>query len=210
MGILDWMEQRRREKEIRRSIEARQGKVRIKRHIANQRRAAEKLREFMKRALRLGNEKQFHSSATQYLWTLDDIRRWENNLLVFESIEARRDQARATAEFLGSVQAMSKSILVSANPAAMAKTQRELEQALGRAQSFEQMLDMMMEMTEESVFAMEDFEGESIDESIKALEKELRTEVATTAAGEAESDAELEKRIEEGLRRIEEERRKGK
>lgn len=210
MGILDWMEQRRREKEIQRSIEARQGKVRIKRHVANQRRAAEQLREFMKRALRLGNEKQFNVSAVQYLWTLEDIRRWENNLLVLESIEARRDQVRATAEFLGSIQAMSKSILASANPAAMAKTQQELELAIARAQSFEQMLDVMMEMTEESVFAMGDFEEENVDEAIKALEKELRAETTSATAGEAESDADLERRIEEGLRRIEEERRKQK
>jgi len=204
--MLDYFKRRREMKEIERELEARRGEARIRRHITKQRRMARKLWDLGKRALEIGDRRNFRSIAKQYLWTLDDIRRWERNLLTFEAIRARRDQARSTAEFMRSIQAMSRSILVHADQKEMARMQKELELAIARAQNLEQMMDYVMEMTDETVFEMEEIEDERVEEALRELEREM-LEAKKREAPEA-AEANLDSRIEEGLRRIEEEMRK--
>ena len=207
MGVLSWWQERQRTKEIERDMQARRGKARIRRHINNQKKMSTKLWEMGKRALALGDRRQFISIGKQYLWTLEDIKRWERYLLAFESIEARRDQARSMAEFMRSIQAMSRSVLANASPKAIAETQKDLELAIARAQNLEQMMDYMMDMTDETVFAFEEMSEEEMTEAFRELEREMEREVV--AEGERiTADEALNARIEEGLRRIEQEMRK--
>jgi len=207
MGILNWWQERQRTKEIERDMQARRGKAQIRRHINNQKKMSTKLWDMGKRALALGDKRQFVSIGKQYMWTLEDIKRWDRYLLAFESIEARRDQARSMAEFMRSIQAMSKSVLANASPKAIAETQKDLELAIARAQNLEQMMDYMMDMTDETVFAFEEMSEEEVNEAFRELEREMEREVV--AEGEqATADEALDTRIAEGLRRIEQEMRK--
>lgn len=205
MGVLDWFENRRRTREIERDMEARRGKIQVRRHIDRQKQMAKKLYQLGRRALQLGDERQFQVLGKQYLWTLQEIKRGERFLLTIEAIEARRDQARAIAEFLNSVQAMSKSILAVSDPKRLAQHQRELELAIARAEDMEQRLDLILEMTDETVFASE-MPDEELARSLKELEHEMLQAEATDEAGTAEE--ELDSRIEAALRRIEEQMRK--
>ena len=188
-------------------MQARRGKAQIRSHINNQKKMSAKLGDMGKRALALGDRRQFVSIGKQYLWTLEDIKRWDRYLLAFESIEARRDQARSMAEFMRSIQAMSKSVLANASPKAIAETQKDLELAIARAQNLEQMMDYMMDMTDETVFAFEEMSEEEMQGAFRELEREMEGEVA---AGDerATADEALDARIEEGLRQIEAEMRK--
>lgn len=196
-------ESRKQEREIERELAARRGKLQIQKHIKQQREMAQKLWGLGKRALQLGDAKQFEQIGKQYLWTLEDIKRWERFLLTFEAIEARKDQAKAAAEFMRSVQAMSKSMLASAAPADLAKMQRDLELALARAQNLEQTMDYIMEATDQSVFATSEIADTDLASSLQELEKTMKQEAEAGGA-----DADLDARIAEGLKKIEEEMRK--
>ncbi len=198
-------ENRKQEREIERDLEARRGKMQIQRHIKKQRDMSKKLWELGKRALALDDTRQFEQIGKQYLWTLQDVKRWERYLLTFEAIEARRDQVKSTSEFMRSVQAMSKSMLANAKPADIAKMQRDLEMGLARAQNLEQTFDYLMEMTDETVFAMDTAEDTELATSLQELGKTMNQEGESSVASE-----ELDPRIAEGLKKIEEEMKKSK
>lgn len=205
MGILDWFENRRRTKEIERDIEARRGKAQIRRHIKKQKEMKKKLWDLGRQALQLGDRRQFKQIGKQYLWTEQDIERWQRYLVAFQAIEARRDQARSMAEFMSSIQAMSKSMLANASPKAIAETERDLQMGIARAQDLEQTLDYLMDLTEDTIFSMEGMSNEELDETFRALEREMVE--GREAKAPAEDEA-LDARIEEGLRRIEDEMKK--
>jgi hypothetical protein len=197
MNPFDFIEERRREKEIERDMQARRGKMQIQRHINNQKKMSTKLWEMGKRAMELGDKRQFTSIGKQYLWTLEDVKRWERYLLAFESIEARRDQARSMSEFMKSVNAMSKSMMANSNP----------EVGLARAQNLEQMLDYMMDMTDETIFNTEMLGEDEQNDAIKALEQEMKRETAVEGEKETAQDS-VDSRIADGLKAIEQEMRK--
>ncbi len=171
--MLDWWKRRQERKDFERQVQARQGRARMKRHITRQRQMLGKLREMMRRALLLKDDRQFRTLAKQYIWTQLDIRRWERNLLAFDSLEARRDQVKATRQFLESMQAMSKSILANADPAELARMEQDLQMALTRAQTMEQFLDTMMDAIDESVFGMEGLDELDMGKAMEALARDL-------------------------------------
>ncbi len=210
MGVVSWWRDRQRTREIERDMQARRGKVQIQRHISAQRRMSSKLWQMGKRALQLGDRRQFASIGRQYLWTLEDVKRWERYLLAFESIEARRDQARSMAEFMRSIQAMSRSMMANASPEALASTQKDLELGIARAQNMEQMLDYMMDMTDETVFSFEEAGEEEQERAIAELEREMQAEATAEGSQTAEAGAGdvLDARIAEGLKAIENEMRR--
>ena len=216
--MLDWWKRRQERKEFERQVQARQGRARIKRHITRQRQMLGKLREMMRRALLLKDERQFRALAKQYLWTQQDIRRWERNLLAFDSLQARRDQVKATREFLESMQAMSKSILVNADPAELAQMEQDLQMALARAQTMEEVLDAMMEAVDESVFTFEEMEEHDLSQAMEALAQDLieemrreepttETEAAPPPVSVTETSSPIDRQIDELIRRVEEELR---
>jgi len=195
-----WLEERRRTKEIERDLQARRGKAQIKRHVAKQQGMLKRLWELGKRSLQLGDTARFKQIGMLYLQTQSDITRWERYLLSLEVVEARRDQARAATEFLGSLQAMSQSMLATASPKDMAQTQRDLELGLARAQDLEERLSLIMEMTDETMLT-----GDldlSFDEQFRELEQ------AMTAEASHEEGATFDTQIEAGLLKIAEEMRK--
>ena len=205
MGPLNWWRNRQRTKEIERDMETRRGKAQMRRHIKKQNEMSKKLWGLGRRALQLGDQRQFRQIGKHYLWTLEDIKRWERYMLAFETIEARRDQARSMAEFMRSVQAMSQSMLANASPKAIAETQRDLQLGIARAQDMEQTLDDLMDMTEDTVFGMEEMGDEEAETAFHELERAMAEEGegATAAPDEA-----LDSRIAAGLRQIEAEMRK--
>jgi len=202
MSVFDWFERRRQTKEIERDMQARRGKAQIRRHIEQQKKMSRKLWDLGKRAIQLGDQRQFRQIGKHYLWTQEDIKRWERYLLAFETIEARRDQARSMAEFMRSIKAMSQSMLANASPKAIAETQRDLEMGIARAQNLEQTLDYLMDVTDETIFAMEEMSDEGLEASFQEIQRAMAEEA------EREATDAFDERIEAGLRRIEEAMRK--
>jgi hypothetical protein len=208
-NLVDRSGTRRQQKEIERDLEARRGKLKIQQHIKKQQEMSKKLWELGKRATQLGETRQFQQIGKQYLWTMEDIKRWERYLLSFEAIEARRDQARSYAEFMRAANAMSKSMLSNANPKEFAKMQADLELGLARAQGVEQTMDYLMDVTDQTVFSSEELSDSEMDASLREIERTMQEE-SKVAASDSNARVDLDARIAEGLRKIEGEMKKNK
>jgi len=198
----DWVDDMRRNREIDRDIEARRGKVKIKQHIKKQEQMKSRLWSLGKQALTMNAMGEFKQVVTQYLWTEADIKRWQRALLSFQTIEARRDQARSVSEFMGSVQAMSNSIMKQVSGREMANTQRDLEKALYKVQDMEQRLDMIMEMADDTVFTMEDLSEGEMDAQFTDIVAAMRQEAEMEASSSADARiGDLAKQIEDEMRK---------
>ena len=196
--VRKWLDKRRQEKEMERDIKARQAKKRVSRYIEKQRQMERKLWTLGKRAVQLGDERQFRQIGKQIVWTQDDVARWERYLLSMETLEARRDQARVTGEFLGSLQAMSESLLAGVTTESMVDIQKNLEMGLERAQGLEERLSLFMELAEDTFYDVDVWDERKFDDMQSAMLTEAETDEADR----------FDTQIEAGLKQIREEMRK--
>ena len=185
------------EKEIERSIQAKQGRKTIQRYVKKQKDMLPKLWGMAKEALRLEDDGQFKQVILQYWWTQQQITRWERYVLTYDMVEARRDQARSTREFLGSLQAMGQSMMANAEPKDMVQMQKDLQMGLARAEAMEERLNIIMETADDYVYDVEGMDEGVFDEIKQAMQKE--------AAGEAGA---LDEQIAGQLKDIEEQMRR--
>lgn len=182
------------EKELERRIKAKQGRTRVLRHVGKQRQSLLKYWELGKQALALGDERQFKIIGQQYMWTEREVKRWERYVLMLDTIEARANQAAAITEFVGSIKALTDSIMAQASPQQVARLHQELEMALARAGTIQERLEILMEATDD---AMAQSEGEFAYERAGDLET-LKSEMAGELTG-GDADA----RIADGLKQLE-------
>lgn len=193
--VISWFERRHGEQEMEREIKIRRGKASIRRHIHSQQTMQQRLWKLGKKALRLGDEAQFRRIGTLYLKAREDVNRWERYLLTFETLQARRDQAKATGSFLEALKALNESLLEVTSPKAMARMQEGLAEGLARAETLEDRMAVMLELTDEALIAGEPMPTGDLSELQGLMESEVIAE-------EAES---FDSRIQEGLRKIREE-----
>ncbi len=193
--VMGWFERRKAEREIEREVKIRQAKTAIRRHISGQHKMAQRLWELGKRALTLGDEAQFQRIGALYLKTQEDAARWERYLLTFEALEARRDQARAATAFLDALQAMNESLMEAAPPQAMARMQRDLAEGLARAETLEDRMSVMMELSDDALAG--DWAADQAQ--LAELHQAMSTEAVQDEAHAYDA------RIEKGLRAIREE-----
>jgi hypothetical protein len=196
MGLIA---RRREAKEIERRVRFKQGKSKIEGYIKKLKASESKLLELGKRAHRLSDKEQFSHIAQAILWTQEQKNRWDRYLLQMETMEARRDQVQATGSFVSSMTALTKSMLVGVSPAKLAEIQMDMERALAKADSLEEVMAVMMDATAESVFGSEEATEEKIAELGKLMSEE---------AAQDESEG-FDGRIADGLKAIEGEMKKG-
>ena len=180
------------EKEMERRMQVRQGRRKVERHIKTQQKQVQRYWELAKRAYNLGNRDMLLKLANLISKTRQDIKRWEERLLYFDMIEAMRDQALAGAEFAKAFQAMSQTILASADPSVLNSIQIELEKSMmvadeleDRLEDFQSSMDDMLEATSSEDRAelaeilriiqseAEKEPQEELDPEIQALEKQI-------------------------------------
>ena len=180
------------EKEMERRMQVRQGRRKVERHIKTQKKQVQRYWELAKRAYNLGNRDMLLKLANLISKTRQDIKRWEERLLYFDMIEAMRDQALAGAEFAKAFQAMSQTILASADPSVLNSIQIELEKSMmvadeleDRLEDFQSSMDDMLEATSSEDKAelaeilriiqseAEKEPQEELDPEIQALEKQI-------------------------------------
>ncbi len=183
------------EKEMDRDTQVRIGKARIRRHIEKQKAMMQKLWGIGKRALSLNDDKQFRQIGKQFLWTQDDVARWEKALISFELLEAKRDQAHTSTEFMKSLKALTESIMAPAEPQNIAEMQRDLEQGLARAATLEERMSFMLETMNES---LADSAEESDRTRLDSLEKTMTDDLVT------DEMTNFDAKIETGLEKIRE------
>jgi hypothetical protein len=188
------------EKEIERKIKAKQGKKTVERHVQRQKANLEKYRGLAKRAYRLDDTKMFEQIATFILATQRDVTQWERRLVYFDMVEAQRDQVLAAAEFAQAYQEMAKSMLASANPADLAKIQKDIEVAMMRSDMMEEVMENLMELSEG---VLQEVRSEDKSNELKQIMADLQSEAV------AESQAPSDSEIEASLRKIEEQIKRG-
>lgn len=196
--MVKFFERRRQTKEIEREVKFKQGLSRVRNYVQKSSQSQKRFWDLGKRALTLGDREQFRNIVKAYLRTGETINRWERYLVAIETVAVQRDQVKATGEFAKSMSALSNSMMAGAKPEDITKMQMELEQALTRAQTLDDTLTTMMDITSDTIFSAEGLSEDSLQEIETAIKSE-----AVHEEGEV-----LDDRIADGLRRIEEEMKK--
>jgi len=178
--------------EMERDVQLRQGKNRIRAHIAHQNEMIPKLRTLAKRALAMGEEARFQQIGKQLIWTENDIIRWNKYTLTLDMMEARRDQVRASADLIHTVKVMTDSMTDLAGTEQVAQLQQQLDRSLAQADSMDERINIMMDAMDSTLS-----EGIPADEkSLEKLRESLGEEIVT------QESAQFDKEIESGLDKI--------
>lgn len=185
-------EERRQEAENSRNVQIRMAKTRIRRHISQQNDMVLRLTALAKNALKIGDEAHFKQVGKQLLWTRQDIRRWEKYMLTLELLEARRDQARASVDMLQAVKAISESISEMAGPQNVAQMKGDLDQAMTKASSLNERMEIMMEMMDTTIGVDVQVDDQRLNELEDTLVESISEEEA----------ASFDEQIQDGIARI--------
>ena len=177
-GFIKSGEERRHEAEARQAVQIKMTKNRLRRHVNTQKEMCMRLKGLAKQALSINDEAAFKKVARQYLWTQNDIRRWERYLLSLEMLEARHDQARASVELLNAIKTMSESLSDLAGPEKLGDLQVELERGLAKASTLEEKMAAMMDVMD-STLASDSPAGE---QDMQGLEGAFSDELAAEEA----------------------------
>lgn len=196
---MDFFERRKERKAIERKIKAKEGRRKVERHVRNQQKQLGQYWNFAKRAYRLGDRPTFEKIAKAIANTRLDINRWERLLVTFDLFQAQRDQAEASAEFMGAFEAMAQSMLVNANPADAARIMQNTARAMAWTEAMEDRLDDLMDMTDETLADVElEHQGE-LAEIMRSIASEAEE---TAEPGFEDQDLEaVMKQIDEALQR---------
>jgi len=183
---LRFIEERRQQQEMERRIKIKEGRRKAERHILNQKKIMRRYWEFAAKASRLGDTAMVRKLAALISATREEINRWERQMLYFDVMESRADQASAGSEFAKAFEAMSKSILVNANPADLARIEASVERSTMMAEALQDRLDDFVGIMDEQLVSVEQERPGEIEEIMQAITKEAET------AGEPGFDAEIE------------------
>lgn len=197
---MNFFKQRKQRQEIERKMQARKGKKAVERHLQRQRHNIQEYWKLAKRAVRLKDQKMFQQIAKFILASQKDVTQWERRLLYFDMVQARRDQIGAAAEFAHAYQAMAKSMLANSDPAQLAKIQQDIELGLAQADVMDEMLENLMDISEDM---LEDMSMDVADSELSQIMQAIQAEAEEE--GHTVNDADIEaslRAIEEQLGRV--------
>ena len=193
-------EEKQNDIEAERDVQLRQGKNRIRSHIAHQKEMIPKLRELAKRALAMGDEGRFQQIGKQLIWTEKDIVRWDKYSLTLDMMEARRDQVKASTDLIRTVKIMADTLTELAGTQQVGQLQQQLDRSLVQADSMDERINIMMDMMDSALS-----DGIKADENkIEKLRENLSDEIVTQES--SQFDRETESGLEELRKQIEKEK----
>jgi len=170
--------ERLRETEIKRDVQIRSAKGRMRQFINQQHKLVERFTQLAKKALSLNDESRFRQAGYQILATRRNIERWEKYFLSLEMLEARREQVNASVELIQAVRTMSETFEDLAEPGKLGELQLNLEKGLAQADSMEKQIDMVMGMMDSAL----EVSASSDEQSLKELESSLLGEIENQEA----------------------------
>jgi len=192
------MKRRQEAKEIERRVRFKRNKSKVDSYVRKLREKESLFVVLGKKAHGLNDEVQFDQIAKNILWIQTQRHHWERFSLMLETMEARRDQVAATGAFVESMQAMTESILKGVDTGDLSKMQLQMERAMARAETVEEQIAVVMEVSADSAFGSMNSDEERLSE-LKVILGDGSTQ--------DESEA-FDGRIENGLKAIEEELKK--
>src|SRR5207248_469273 len=124
-----------------------------------------------KRAKQLGDSTQLNFIKANLKRTAANRRLMERQILNLETFNQLKDQAEAQADFARSLQTVSQSIGEAYGSVNIIEIQKNCEKAVGQYESMQQMMEMFMEQSAESMANVSESQADSIvsDEEIDKL-----------------------------------------
>lgn len=203
MGLFKSSDERRLEREM----EVRKGLSRIKKQIRAQEREEKEFIKKAKRAKQLGDGTQLGFIKASLKRTAYTRRMMERQLLNLEVFKQLKDQAETQADFARALETVSQAIAESYGSVDLAQVQKNCERAISQSESMQQMMEMMMEHSNESISNME---GAQTDELVSDDEIDKMIDEAVVAEETEEAEERVGSRLDALRERFEKNREKAK
>lgn len=167
MGLFKSSEERRMEREM----EIRKGLSRIKKQIRSFEREEQEFIKKAKRARQLGDNTQLRVIKANLKRTAYTRRMMERQLLNLEVFKQLKGQAEAQTDFARALETVSEAIAESYGSVNLAEVHKNCERAIAQSESMQQMMELMMEQTNESMAHMEGAQSDDLvsDEEIDRM-----------------------------------------
>jgi hypothetical protein len=195
------------ERRLEREMEVRKGLSRIKKQIRSQEREEKEFIRKAKRAKQLGDGTQLSFIKASLKRTAYTRRMMERQLLNLEVFKQLKDQAETQADFARALETVSEAIAESYGSVDLAQVQKNCERAISQSESMQQMMEMMMEHSNESISNME---GAQTDELVSDAEIDRMIDEAVVAEETEEAEERVGSRLDALRDRFEKNREKAK
>ena len=202
MGLFKSSEERRMEREM----EIRKGLSRIKKQIRSFEREEQEFIKKAKRARQLGDDTQLRVIKANLKRTAYTRRMMERQLLNLEVFKQLKGQAEAQADFARGLEMVSQAIAESYGSVNLAEVHKNCERAIAQSDSMQQMMELMIETTNES---MANMEGAQSDELVTEAEIDRMIDEAIVTEEAEEVDDKVGSRLDALRARFERNRDQG-
>jgi hypothetical protein len=193
----------REERRLERELEIKRGVQKMRKHVRSLEKDEKDLLKKAKRAKQLGDGTQLNFIKANLKRTAANRRLMERQILNIETFNQLKDQAEAQADFARSLQTVSESIGEAYGSVNIVEIQKNCEKAIGKYESMQQMMEMFMESSTES---MANLEGATSDDVVSDEEIEkLIDEQIVSEEGKA-VEGSLEEKTKDILSRLEKEK----
>jgi hypothetical protein len=192
----------REERRIERDLEIKRGVQKMRKHVRGLEKDEKDLLRKAKRAKQLGDGTQLNFIKANLKRTASNRRMMERQILNMETFNQLKDQAEAQADFARSLQTVSQSIGEAYGSVNMVEIQKNCEKAIGQYESMQQMMEMFMESSTESMANLESATGDDVadDEIDKLIDAQIVSEEGKAVEGS------LEQKTKDILSRLEKEK----
>ena len=184
----------REERRLDREVEIRKGINLIKRNIRDLKRNEREYLEKAKRARQLGSKDQLSFLKKAIRRTASQRVLMDRQLLSLETANQIKNQAESHAQFAKGMIAVSRSISEMFASTDLARTQAQLEEALAKAETMEQRMDIFLDMSNSCLFDRET-SGEDVVSDAE-IDELIDREI------EAEESGNVDLEIQESLQEI--------
>lgn len=185
---------------IERELKIRKGLNHIRKQAAGLKRNEDEYLTKARRSKQLGDDNQYHFIRNAFKQTYSQRLMMERQLLTIETAVQIKNQAESHARFAEAMNAVSMSISELFGATDLAKTQKKFEEAMMKAQTMEERMELFLDMSSDSVFMAAPQADSSIisDDDVDRL-------VEATSKDEEES---VSRQIRDGIKDIEREMNK--
>ena len=193
------------DRRLEREMEIRKGLSRIKKQIRQQEKEEKEFIKKAKRAKQLGDNVQLKVIKSNLKRTAYTRRLMERQLLNLEVFKQLKDQAETQADFARALETVSEAIAESYGSVNLAEIHKNCEKAVNQSESMQQVMEMMIDSTNESVSSME---GAQSDELVTDDEIDKLIDEAVVAEETEEIEDKVSSRLDELRDRFEKNRQK--
>jgi hypothetical protein len=193
------------DRRLEREMEIRKGLSRIKKQIRQQEKEEKDFIKKAKRAKQLGDATQLRVIKSSLKRTAYTRRLMERQLLNLEVFKQLKDQAETQADFARALETVSEAIAESYGSVNLAEIHKNCEKAVNQSESMQQVMEMMIDSTNDSVSNME---GSQSDELVTDDEIDKLIDEAVVAEETEEIEDKVSSRLDELRDRFEKNRQK--